>query len=348
MANHILLIDDNADTLDAISAILQLAHYTVSTATNGKDGVDKALKLVPDLILCDIIMPGLDGFGVLHILRNNPETERIPFIFISARAERSDVRTGMNLGADDYITKPFDGSDLLSVIEMRLKRSQRLQSPLPLRETSPQSHFTDIVDRTDGKRMIRMFRRRDLLFMEGQHPSEMYRIEKGVVKTYKVNFDGKELITGIHRAGDFVGFIPLLEDKAYNENAEAMEPVEVSVIQKHEFICLIYEDKSVAKKFIHELAKNVEEMGNRLMDIAYLSVRQRVARALLSLEENSAANRENKVIRIPRRDISNIVGTAVESLNRTLADLKDEKVIEISDEGLVIINKEKLSRVIRM
>src|SRR5690349_458081 len=130
MSYNILLIEDNPEMADNISSILQLAKYNVIYAPNGKVGVDLAQQNKPDLILCDVMMPVLDGHGVLHILNSDPETVNIPFIFLTAKADRSDFRAGMNLGADDYITKPFDGVDLLKVVEMRLKKSELLRSSL--------------------------------------------------------------------------------------------------------------------------------------------------------------------------------------------------------------------------
>src|ERR1035441_9605056 len=119
----ILLIEDNSDTGAKIAEILELANYDVTTAPDGKEGVKHAQELVPDLIICDIMMPELDGYGVLHILGKDPKTARIPFIFLTAKAEKSDMRKGMNLGADDYISKPFDDTELLDAVEVRLKKN---------------------------------------------------------------------------------------------------------------------------------------------------------------------------------------------------------------------------------
>ncbi len=104
--------------------ILSLASYEVITAVNGKEGAEAAQKVLPDLIVCDIMMPELDGYGVLHILSKRPETASIPFIFLTAKAEKQDMRKGMNLGADDYLTKPFDDTELLNAIEVRLKKHE--------------------------------------------------------------------------------------------------------------------------------------------------------------------------------------------------------------------------------
>src|SRR5689334_18682666 len=119
----VLIIDDHDDIRDNTAEILELAGYKTFTAENGKKGVDVAVREKPAVIVCDIMMPELDGYGVLHLLRKNPDTQNIPFIFLTAKTERSDFRKGMEMGADDYITKPFDDIELLNAIEIRLKKA---------------------------------------------------------------------------------------------------------------------------------------------------------------------------------------------------------------------------------
>jgi CRP-like cAMP-binding protein len=353
MNYNILLIEDNTEMAENISGILQLAHYDVTYAQNGKEGVDIAQKNRPDLILCDIMMPDLDGYGVLHILHNDPETAGIPFIFLTAKAEKSDFRNGMNLGADDYITKPFDGIDLLKVVEMRLKKNEFLRTSFGSSPQEVSSFFSKAKElkefqKLSENRASRSFRKKDMIYMEGQSPNDLFYIEKGQVKTYKVNYDGKELITGLLGEGEFLGFISLLEEKPYNENAEAMEDVRISIIPKEDFLTLMYSSKDVARKFIKILSNNFKEMENRLLEIAYQSVRQRVAHELLKLDERFGHSNRGNFISITRRDISNIVGTATESLNRTLADFKEEGLIEISDDGLHILQRQKLERILHI
>lgn len=120
----ILVIEDNTEVRENIAEILELSNYTVVLAENGKKGVELALQQVPDLIVCDIMMPELDGYGVLHLLNRHIETYGIPFIFLTAKSEKSDLRKGMEMGADDYITKPFDSIELLNAIEVRLKKAE--------------------------------------------------------------------------------------------------------------------------------------------------------------------------------------------------------------------------------
>src|ERR1043165_4481608 len=123
----ILLIEDNKDMRENTTEILELANYKVTAAKNGKEGIEHVQKEKPDLIICDIMMPVLDGYGVLHLLAKNPETANIPFIFLTAKAERTDFRKGMEMGADDYVTKPFDDIELLNAIESRLKKSELIK-----------------------------------------------------------------------------------------------------------------------------------------------------------------------------------------------------------------------------
>jgi len=118
----ILFIEDDTVVRENTAELLELANYSAITAPNGKIGISKAKKHLPDVIICDIMMPELNGYAVLQILAKEEATKHIPFIFLSAKTERHDIRKGMNLGADDYITKPFDESELFSAIESRLAK----------------------------------------------------------------------------------------------------------------------------------------------------------------------------------------------------------------------------------
>lgn len=352
MSHTILLIEDNPEMSENIVSILELANYNVLSAPNGRVGVELAQQHIPDLILCDVMMPELDGYGVLHILNKRPETASIPFIFLTAKADKSDFREGMNLGADDYITKPFDGFDLLKVIEIRLKKNTLLKSSFSNDLNDVNAFFSKAKElkefqKLSENRPLRTFKKKDMLFMEGQTPNDLYFISKGSVKTYKINYDGKELVTGIIKAGDFLGYTPLLEEKPYSENAEALEDTQVSIIPKNDFLMLLYSSKDVARKFIQLLSNNLDEAEKRLLDVAYQSVRQRVAGALLQIREKYSDPSRGEMISFARRDISGLIGTATESLNRTLADFKDEGLIEILDDGLKILDRKKLERLCR-
>jgi len=141
---RLLVIDDHNDIRENIAEILTLAGYEVFTAPNGKRGVETALKEKPELIVCDIMMPELDGYGVLHLLRKNESTLDTPFIFLTARTERSDFRKGMEMGADDYITKPFDDIELLNAIEIRIKKQDVLHGKYSSDEKGASELISDL------------------------------------------------------------------------------------------------------------------------------------------------------------------------------------------------------------
>jgi DNA-binding NarL/FixJ family response regulator len=122
----ILVIEDEPEMRRNIATILRLEGFAPVAAENGRKGVETANKEKPDLILCDVMMPELDGYGVIKALHNEPATMNIPFIFLTAKGERTDIRGGMNLGADDYLTKPVDKADLLRAIRTRLSRADQL------------------------------------------------------------------------------------------------------------------------------------------------------------------------------------------------------------------------------
>jgi DNA-binding NarL/FixJ family response regulator len=122
---RILVIEDEPEMRRNIATLLRLTEYEPIAAQNGREGVALARRERPDLILCDVMMPELDGFGVLRALQEDVELARIPFIFLTAKGEKDDLRSGMNLGADDYLTKPVANNELVRAIEARLSRAQR-------------------------------------------------------------------------------------------------------------------------------------------------------------------------------------------------------------------------------
>jgi DNA-binding NarL/FixJ family response regulator len=125
----ILVIEDEAEMRRNLTTILRLEKFQPVAAENGRAGVELARSERPDLVLCDVMMPELDGYGVIAALRAAPETVSIPFIFLTARGEKPDIRAGMNLGADDYLTKPVAKADLLAAIRSRLQRATEQATP---------------------------------------------------------------------------------------------------------------------------------------------------------------------------------------------------------------------------
>jgi DNA-binding NarL/FixJ family response regulator len=128
----ILIIEDEPRTRANLATILEMEGYKVVTADNGRAGLELARREIPDLILCDMMMPEMDGRGVIEALRKDRATAAIPFIFLTAKGDKTEVRAGMNLGADDYLTKPASVTDLLAAVSVRLAREQ-LRPPAPFK-----------------------------------------------------------------------------------------------------------------------------------------------------------------------------------------------------------------------
>ncbi|MCW5925140.1 MAG: response regulator [Saprospiraceae bacterium] len=338
----ILIIEDNADVRENLSEILMLGGYETLTAENGKTGVEKAQEVLPDLILCDIMMPELDGYGVLHILSRHANTAGIPFIFLTAKAEKEDFRRGMSLGADDYITKPFDDVALLQTIEARLQKSERLRVA-SAQHTGSLDHFIDearaleAIKHLSDNREVRHYRKKDIIFREGENPRWLFFVESGKVKLYKTSDDGRELIVKIAQTGDFLGFLALFQEDAYPESAAAVEDCAVKLIPKSDFAALVFGHRDVNARFIKMLANHVAEREQQLIELAYNSVRKRVATALVQLYDQSGPT-----INLLREDLASLAGTAKETLIRTLTDFKNEGSIDIKEGAILVLKPDKL------
>ena len=345
----ILLIEDNDNIRNNTAEILELSNYKVIVAENGKIGVEKAIEHTPDLIICDIMMPVLDGYGVLHAVQKNDAIKNTPFIFLTAKTERSDFRKGMELGADDFITKPFDGTELLNAVDSRLKKLDLLKQELSpglegLQYLMQASIGKNVLQSLTEDRNINKYKKKQTVYSEGNHPNSLYYVLKGKVKAYRSNEDGKELVTDVFCPGDFFGYVALLEETVYKDTAVALEETELAVIPKEDFEELVNNNKEVAQKFINLLAKNISAKENQLLALAYNSLRKKVAEALMLLQQKYQQTKEEDfIIDISRENLANIAGTAKESLIRTLSDFRSEQLIDIKKDGsITIINQKKL------
>ena len=344
----ILLIEDNFEMRENTGEILELAKYKVLTAQNGKEGVKLAQTESPDLIICDIMMPELDGYGVLHVLGKENATANIPFIFLTAKAEKQDYRKGMGMGADDYLTKPFDDMELLNAIETRLRKNEMLKAEF----TRTREGLVDFLNIARGPAGIkefaegregRHFKKKETIYTEDAYPKGVYFIVQGKVKTYKSNDDGKEFITGLHKEGDFLGYTALLENTSYSESATTLEDTEVILIPSDDFFSILFSSRDIAGRFIKMLSDNVAEKEDRLIKLAYNSVRKRVAEALMTLKNRyQVEGTEHFSIAMSREDLAGMVGTATETVIRTLSDFKDEELVHIKGSTITILNPEKL------
>ncbi|GAB3857956.1 response regulator [Hymenobacter terrigena] len=341
----ILLIEDNDVIRENTAEILQLAGYAVHTAENGKVGVEKALATPPDLVVCDIMMPVLDGYGVLHIFAQHPQLAGVPFIFLTAKTERADLRRGMELGADDYLTKPFEETELLSAISSRLNRFGKLQTDYDLRAPEGLDNFLDdaagqLSDLTIDRRPHSL-RKKQEVYAEGDDPTRLYFVKTGRVKTVRRTPGGKELITGVYGPGEFFGYLPLLEQGPHADTALVLDDATLLYIPKADFMALLHRNAAVGQQFVRLLAGRVSEREEQLLGMAYGSIRRRVADTLLRLHEQAGAAPE-ATIQLSRDDMAAVVGTAPESLIRTLSEFRQSGLIELTNQGIKLLRPEKL------
>ncbi len=336
-----LIIEDSDDIREGTAEILDLAGYETFTAKNGRIGVDLALKHLPDVILCDIMMPELDGYGVLYLLQKNPQTANIPFIFMTAKAERADMRKGMEMGADDYITKPFDDMELFNAIESRLKKRK---TPNGFKSTATDKEALLAELRSKGK--TRAFANKQIIYIENDEPAYLYFIKKGQVKTYKRAKDGRELSSTLYNDGDFFGYESLCNGSKYADNSATLADSELLLIAKADFMDYLLNHQEIAGAFMGLLSGSVQDKEEQMLKLAYFSVRKRVAEALVQVASKFGDGKSDScTLKISRDDLAALVGTASETVSRMLADFKEEKLIEKSGNAINILSIEKLRNI---
>lgn len=342
MRKKILLIEDDQIVRENTAEILQLANYEVLTAENGKMGLEKANVFKPDLIICDILMPELDGYGVMQIAMRNEDLQRIPIIFMSAKTKHEDIRKGMDLGASDYITKPFEESELLSAVATRLKRKAIMEGAHQNTLVRERKWRIEDIEEAFAHKERFEYRPGATIYCEGNVGNHVFYITRGEVKTYMVNEDGKELITELFSDKSFFGFTSFLAHKPYSENAEAIRATEIIKLEKGELLSLIKSNPQLGLNFIDLLSNDLDTVKEHLMHLAYDSVRKKTADAILHLSPEST---KDKTVRISRSDLASMIGIAKETLTRTLTDFKEEKLIRTNRNTIQVLNSQKLRNI---
>lgn len=341
----LLLIEDNDEVRENTAEILALAGYDISEAPNGKKGVEVALEKVPDLIICDIMMPEMDGYEVLNILSQNPKTNRIPFIFLSAKSENADIRKGMNLGADDYITKPFQEKELMEAIEARMQKSKFMNQAS---SGSAENALDDLASQSKGMEELlkhtkkQRYDKRQSVYEEEKTPTHLFLLKSGKIRTFRIHQDGKEMTSVVLKPGEYFGYVPLLEERNYEESAEAMEDSEVVLIPRENFMQLLFNDRMVAAHFIRLMSNDIEQKEKQLIDMAYNTVRRRVADALLALHDKFPENQQG--IELGRENLASMAGTSTETAIRMLSEFKHDKLVEIKGRWVKVVEPEKLRK----
>lgn len=343
---NVLLIEDDPALRENTAELLELSDYKVMTASNGKVGVNLATQHLPDIIVCDIMMPELDGYGVLESLSNQSQTKNIPFIFLSAKTERKDVRKGMDMGADDYLTKPFEEEELISAIESRLAKTAIL------REQSAVSSITDssLSSLEDLRKFFRdhgdleHYDEGETIYEEGKHSNYTYLLVKGVVKNHRIDEHGKELITGLHKSDDLFGYASFVDSSPYAESASVIESAEVFRVSKKTLRAFLVDHHHLTLELVNYMADNLSELKGQLVEMAYNSVRKKTASTILKFVDK-LKQEETHRIKISRSDLASVAGIATESLIRALSSLKKEGLIDIKGRSIEVLDEVALSEV---
>jgi CRP-like cAMP-binding protein/AmiR/NasT family two-component response regulator len=340
---RVLIIEDNDDIREGVVEILELANYDVVAANNGKAGIELATECLPDLILCDIMMPELDGYGVLYLLAKNPETSTIPFIFLTAKADRTDMRKGMEMGADDYLTKPFDDMELLAAVESRLSKKHKQQAFY----SKTLDQISGLISKTTGlkelnnailQRKLRTIKKKQVIYYEGDPVVGIYLVLHGKVKTAKLASDGRQLVTAIYTDEQYFGIPSLLLNEPYAETAEALEDTTLCLLPKEMLENLLNQYPDIARQFIRILSNDLLDREQQLMQLAYYSVRKRLAEVLLRLFKQEHAALADSSIKISRDNLAALAGMATETVSRILSDFKSESIIERKGSVIHILN----------
>ncbi|MDG1730380.1 MAG: response regulator [Algibacter sp.] len=347
----ILLIEDDAVLRENTAELLELSSYKVITASNGKTGVILAKKHQPDIIVCDIMMPELDGYGTLKKLSKSKHTKSIPFIFLSAKTERSDVRKGMNLGADDYITKPFSEDDLISAIESRLAKVSILKElnnneasyPI-LNDENEIKTLNDLKNFFDDFGTEFPFNTEDIIYHEGDHSNYIYLISYGTVKCYRIDEQGKELVTALYKEDDLFGYISFTQNIPHQETATALANTKLLGISIIDFNNLLSKNHKVLMELIELLTGDLSLAKEQLLHMAYATVNKKTAATILKFAEK--INRKpDDVIKISRNDLASVAGIATETLIRALAEFKKQGIIKSEGRNIKVVDIQKLKSI---
>lgn len=346
----ILLIEDDTVLRENTAELLELSGYTVITAANGTIGVHMATTHLPTCIICDIMMPELDGYGVLQELSKKENTKFIPFIFLSAKTEREDIRKGMNLGADDYITKPFSEDELTSAIESRIAKAAILKDERTINENTTSNNddelrtLNDLKIFFDDNGTVFKYAKNDIIYKEAQNSNYIYLITKGVVKCHKLDPQGKELTTALHKEDDLFGYTSFTQNIPYQETATALKDIEMVGISKSELKNVLNKNHKVTLELIQLLTDDLKGVKEQLLQMAYSSVHKKTAATIIKFAEKLNRKPE-ETITISRNDLASVAGIATETLIRTMSSFKKQGLIEIEGRNIKIINLQKLQHI---
>jgi CheY-like chemotaxis protein len=346
----VLLIEDDLILRENTAELLEFLDYEVITASNGKIGLDMATSHLPDIIVCDIMMPELDGYGVLEALAKNNDTKYIPFIFLSAKTERQDVRKGMDLGADDYISKPFQEDELVSAIESRIAKAAILKDERTKTQNVQENGaeelrtLNDLKIFFDDNGTLFNYKKNHIIYEEGNNSNFIYLIIKGVIKCHKLDDQGKELTTALHKEDDLFGYTSFTQNIPYQETATVLKEAEMVGISKSELKEVLNNNHKLTLELIQLLTDDLKDVKDQLLQMAYGTVHEKTAATIIKFAEK--LNRKpDEPIRISRNDLASVAGIATETLIRTMSNFKKQGLIEMDGRNIKILDLQKLRHI---
>ncbi|GAB4157542.1 MAG: hypothetical protein Tsb0033_09500 [Winogradskyella sp.] len=345
----VLLIEDDMVLRENTAELLELSDFEVITAPNGILGLKSINTSNPDIIVCDIMMPELDGYEVLNEVTKNDKTKHIPFIFLSAKTEHKDIRKGMNLGADDYITKPFTEDELISAIKSRLAKVSILRD----KEQSEVQNYIEkdeLINLNDLKNFFDDFGdeftydKDEIIYREGDHSNLIFLITKGAVKCHKLDSTGKELATSLYKEDDLFGYTSFTHNLPHKETATSIKKtklVGLSILQLSE---ILKNNNKLAIALIDHLTDDLSHIKDQLLEMAYSTVNKKTASTILQFAEK-INRRPNDPIKISRNDLASVAGIATETFIRTLTNFKNQGLIKSEGRNIVVLDIDGLKQI---
>lgn len=341
----ILIIEDDKILRENTRELLALENYRVFTAENGREGLETAKRIYPDLIISDILMPVMDGYELLKSLYKNRATRDIPFIFLSAKAEAEDIRAGMNMGADDYLTKPFHEKDLLRAVRTRLNKHETLKrKKAEIPDTFPINTLDELKAYFERAGESMEIEKNAQVYLERKNANYIYLVKNGLIKTHRMDEYGKELITGLYKKSDFFGVYYFMKTSFYPETATALDHSYFYRLSSIKFQEILNSSQHLTMELAQLLSDNISHLKSHLLEMAYASVLQKTTSTIRQFAELIPES-DQEGIKISRTDLASVAGISTESFIRSLSSLRKSGIIDIEGRNIKILNMQKLNSI---